>query len=313
MWGLLCRCWSDSPKLRPTINEICDFPPIANTAMILGILNRAEDEFATHSSAEFEDDKMHKFILALQNLLGLSLSHDICVLERIFTIVLEKCPMENLITIIRDEYSPAGRTCIIDLLHEVAIFADLPSLFPSRLFLQMLQFENKLKYRRKLDRLLTRVVKETGQIPSLMIIRDVTRNGSNPVAGGGFADVWNGMRGNIDVALKVLRMFGEGELNKQILRVCSFKFILERGRSYEFQAFFSEVLLWHRLHHSNVMPFLGVSLEVFAPRYALVSPWMNNGHLLEYLRKRPMSDRRALVQCLSHLRHISNFDPLLSC
>lgn len=84
----------------------------------------------------------------------------------------------------------------------------------------MLQFGNKLEDWCMLDRLLTRVVKETGQIPSSMIITDVTRNGPNPVAGGGFADVWSGMRGNINVALKVLRIYGEEELSKQILRVC---------------------------------------------------------------------------------------------
>lgn len=80
----------------------------------------------------------------------------------------------------------------------------------------MLQFENELKCRRKLDYLLRAIVKETGQIPSAMIIRDVTRSGSDPVAGGGFADVWGGMQGNINVALKVLRIFNEGGFNIRV-------------------------------------------------------------------------------------------------
>lgn len=83
----------------------------------------------------------------------------------------------------------------------------------------MLQFENRLKDRLRLDRVLTRIVKETGQFPSSIIVKDVTRNGSNPIVGGGFADVWFGMLGSVSVALKVLRFFGEGELSKQTLRV----------------------------------------------------------------------------------------------
>lgn len=80
----------------------------------------------------------------------------------------------------------------------------------------MLQLENELKCRRKLDYLLRAIVKETGQIPSAMIIRDVARSGFDPVAGGGYADVWSGMQGNINVALKVLRIYDVGELATSI-------------------------------------------------------------------------------------------------
>lgn len=83
----------------------------------------------------------------------------------------------------------------------------------------MLQSENELEDRRRLDRLLGRIVKETGQLPSLIVLKDVKRQTSHPVAGGGFADIWMGMQENVKVAIKVLRIYEESGFNKQVLRV----------------------------------------------------------------------------------------------
>ena len=48
----------------------------------------------------------------------------------------------------------------------------------------------------------------TGEFPSSLILRDVSRLSSYPILGGGFADIWQGKLsdGSI-VALKVLRFF----------------------------------------------------------------------------------------------------------
>lgn len=84
----------------------------------------------------------------------------------------------------------------------------------------MLHPANFLEDRSRINRFLIGIVKDSGQLPSSIIINDVTRCGFNPVSGGGFADVWKGRLGGIVVAMKVLRIFGEGELNKQNMRVC---------------------------------------------------------------------------------------------
>lgn len=90
------------------------------------------------------------------------------------------------------------------------------------MFPQILQFDNgPKKNRQRLQRFLSRIVKETGLLPSSMTIHDVKRKGSDPIAGGGFADVWRGTQGDLDVAMKVLRIFGERESSKQVLRVGS--------------------------------------------------------------------------------------------
>lgn len=137
--------------MRPTMTDICNFLVITNKAVIMELLNLAED-FAVHSLTDSASDKMRKFILTLQSQLidlGLSLvSRDLHNLERIFAIILEKCSMDIFIQLIIDEYSPAGRTCLIDLLHEVVTFGSLSSPCPSCLLPQMLHFENRLKNRR---------------------------------------------------------------------------------------------------------------------------------------------------------------------
>lgn len=122
-WGLLCKCWSDRPRSRPTISEICNFPVIAKKATIRA-LNRFEDDFSSKDPAS---DEMRGFILTIQSwLIDIRLSSSLYFLdlERMFSIILEKCPTDIFIKIIHDEYSTAGRTCLIDILHEVAM---LPS------------------------------------------------------------------------------------------------------------------------------------------------------------------------------------------
>lgn len=124
MWGLLCKCWSNSPGSRPTISEICDSPPIVKNAM-MRVLDSIEADFAILSSRESANDKTLEFARTIQ---GWFINPDLISildfpsLERIFAIFLEKCSLDDLIKLINDEYSPAGRTRLIDLLHEVTIF-----------------------------------------------------------------------------------------------------------------------------------------------------------------------------------------------
>lgn len=62
------------------------------------------------------------------------------------------------------------------------------------------------------------------------------------------------------------------------------------------QAFSREAILWSQVKHPNVLPFYGVyQLDDMYHKVCLVSPWMENGNLREYLATHPQTDRLLLV------------------
>lgn len=56
-----------------------------------------------------------------------------------------------------------------------------------------------------------------------------------------------------------------------------------------------EMGIWAKLNHVNVLPFLGFILKNDYP--SLVSEWIDNGTVLEYLKNNPLCDVINLV-CL---------------
>src|SRR3954465_11197331 len=68
-----------------------------------------------------------------------------------------------------------------------------------------------------------------------------------------------------------------------------------------FQEYCDEALIWQQLRHVNILPFLGCCADEFSPRYALVSPWMENGNMLAYMKKHPGINRLSLVNAISAL------------
>ena len=62
------------------------------------------------------------------------------------------------------------------------------------------------------------------------------------------------------------------------------------------QEFTREVVVWRQLFHCNVLPFYGVyHLENNSSTVCLVSPWMENGSLQQFLGEFPNTDRIPLV------------------
>jgi serine/threonine protein kinase len=62
------------------------------------------------------------------------------------------------------------------------------------------------------------------------------------------------------------------------------------------QAHAGELILWAHMLHPNVLPFSGVYLsEEAMPRTCIVSPWMENGDLLQYLMIFPNAPLTPLV------------------
>ena len=59
------------------------------------------------------------------------------------------------------------------------------------------------------------------------------------------------------------------------------------------QRFCKEVVAWKYLQHPNILPFLGVSLE--REKCAMISEWMENGNVNEFIQKHRRVNRVQLV------------------
>ncbi|KAF8174693.1 kinase-like domain-containing protein, partial [Mycena galopus ATCC 62051] len=51
-----------------------------------------------------------------------------------------------------------------------------------------------------------------------------------------------------------------------------------------------EALLWKDLHHPNILPFLGIDRYSFPSFFCMVSPWMEHGTVINYLKTHGFSD-----------------------
>ncbi|KAJ7587241.1 kinase-like domain-containing protein, partial [Mycena floridula] len=141
---------------------------------------------------------------------------------------------------------------------------------------------------------LRRLAFQKGILPPSFFLHDVTRDGLHPVSGGGFADVYKGKLNGEVVCLKALRFFiDRPEMVQQLLNDCC-----------------REALVWKQLNHPNVLPFLGVNVELFTPSFCLVSPWMSHGNLMQFLDRNPDFDRRsAITDIAAAMQYLHEYSP----
>ncbi|KIK68198.1 hypothetical protein GYMLUDRAFT_154178, partial [Collybiopsis luxurians FD-317 M1] len=115
-------------------------------------------------------------------------------------------------------------------------------------------------------------------LPLSLIIRGIKRVGQNPVAGGGFA--------------VILRLTIEQD---------------EKARDEIRQQFCHEALVWRQLQHPNILPLLGVNIDIFHPSFCLISPWMDNGDIITFLKRNPQHGLPSVVRA-PRLFFIQNSD-----
>ncbi|TFK21658.1 kinase-like protein [Coprinopsis marcescibilis] len=73
-----------------------------------------------------------------------------------------------------------------------------------------------------------------------------------------------------------------------------------------------EAILWGRLDHPNIAPFYGMYLLGTGERRLLsvITPWMSNGNVLDYLSRHPVADRTKLILDVCHgLNYLHAFNP----
>ncbi|ESK85279.1 kinase-likeprotein [Moniliophthora roreri MCA 2997] len=124
--------------------------------------------------------------------------------------------------------------------------------------------------RQKAHRLLVKLSRSQDVLPSTLFIKGIELRDTNAQFGGAFGDIYRAVYRDLEVAIKRMRVFpSTPESNRQKL----------------YKGFCREAILWRALKHPYVLPFLGVDSETFPGSFCLISPWMKNGTVLDYLRK----------------------------
>ncbi|KAF7337084.1 Protein kinase domain-containing protein [Mycena venus] len=119
---------------------------------------------------------------------------------------------------------------------------------------------------------LWRLSRASGLHPKCFSLTGLQKVG-HQVGAGGYGDIWKGRVGEQSVCVKMMRIFQEADI-QAILK--------DFGR---------EALIWRQLCHPNLLPFFG--LYYVDNRLCLVSPWMERGNIMEFLRSDPPdTDRR---------------------
>ncbi|KAJ8079869.1 hypothetical protein PM082_016694 [Marasmius tenuissimus] len=124
--------------------------------------------------------------------------------------------------------------------------------------------------RSAMQKLLIQLSKRSTNLPETMFISGVEPVTSKRYLGGTFGDVYTSVYQGKNVALKMLRTFQT-----------------QADKSRIYRRFCKEALIWHKLEHEFVIPFLGIDAENFPRQPCMVSPWMVNGTLNQFLRKNP--------------------------
>jgi len=128
----------------------------------------------------------------------------------------------------------------------------------------------------------------------------VALSDSTPHASGGFADIWKGELDGNRVCVKSFRTQAV-ENTEKFKRVRGSSLSTRGWAQPDFnQRFYREIVAWKYLSHSNVLPLLGASEMLFS--FSIISPWLPNGNIIEYIKKTQGVNRLQLVSDPYHLR-----------
>ncbi|KLO15216.1 kinase-like protein [Schizopora paradoxa] len=141
-----------------------------------------------------------------------------------------------------------------------------------------------------LDTLLQLAV-QAAIIPKCLVISGVTDRGEFPITTGGFGDVWKAYWSDKTVALKMLRPTqDESKIHRNLCK---------------------EVLLWRQLKHPNLLEFIGICKDAL-PSPAIVSPWMENGNVLQFVKTQSIEKKLHLLsQVANALAYLHSYNPVV--
>ncbi|KAJ7203038.1 kinase-like domain-containing protein, partial [Mycena pura] len=117
--------------------------------------------------------------------------------------------------------------------------------------------------------LIRRLARAADRLPSSLIISGVEQRSPCAVFSGGCGDVFRAMYQGRPVALKYIRRYQETDQRET--------------RRVRFHKLCREALVWQRLRHAFIVPLIGIDMEGFPSSLCMVSPWMKNGTVINFL------------------------------
>ncbi|KAJ7619318.1 kinase-like domain-containing protein [Roridomyces roridus] len=117
---------------------------------------------------------------------------------------------------------------------------------------------------RKAHRIVRKLSETCDKLPSSIFITEVIQSEMLPTSWGGFSDVYRARYGDQIVAVKHIRYSSGGSTLRDAQSM---------SRSSDLE----------NLNHPNILPFIGIDREAFPNSVRMVSPWMKNGTVLQYL------------------------------
>jgi serine/threonine protein kinase len=145
-----------------------------------------------------------------------------------------------------------------------------------------LDFVVDLGHRHQYLEVLLRLSRASRLYPESFVLKGIEIIG-DPVAAGGFADVYKARLRGQDIAIKVLRVYQKSDIDKLLKVAPKTVFFIDITED-SVQEFSSEVIIWRQLSHPNVLPFYGVHRSRGSPpRVCFACPWMENGNVVQFL------------------------------
>ncbi|KAL0567524.1 Rho guanine nucleotide exchange factor, partial [Marasmius crinis-equi] len=150
---------------------------------------------------------------------------------------------------------------LLDLLQALSVYPNVESRLRSRIL-----------------KTLVRLSDRSSLFPKCLSIQNVETVGQYAVNGGAFGEIWKGRIGNQiqTVCLKIVRVYEKSDVEIVI------------------REFLREAIIWRQLEHPNVLPFLGLYF-MNDTRICLISPWMENGNLVQYLKAKTRAEVKHLL------------------
>ncbi|KAF9781364.1 kinase-like domain-containing protein [Thelephora terrestris] len=136
---------------------------------------------------------------------------------------------------------------------------------------------------------LAKLCGKTGHLPSSYLLPDKFDLSGKPYNSGGFSNVWKVSKsGEVTVAVKSLRILESDDKTRIRKRFCK------------------EVAMWKNLYHPNILTLIGVPDTLEEGRFSMVSNWMVNGNIMDFVRAHASNHLKLLADAVEGLRYLHN-------